>query len=140
MYCYWENKDNFEGGTSKISTIIWMNMFYFVWSTIHNCANTCILLEHSSSSMRFRFIWPSMDACPPVGPVYIADWKLQLATLGSGDWWLWFIETFRSPPIRLVAFSMPGHLDFSMKQGWCWHYCNFYEKKKVFSMIRKCPK
>ena len=98
------------------------------------------LLEHPSFSMRFRFIWPSMNACPPVGPVYIADWKLQLATLRSGDWWLWFIETFRPPPIRLVAFSMPGHLYFSMKQGWCWHYCNFYEKKKVFSMIRKCPK
>ena len=62
----------------------------------------------------FPYKTASMDACPPVGPVYIPDWKLRLATLRSGDWLLWFIETFRSPPIRSVAFGTPGHLDVSM--------------------------
>ena len=91
------------------------------------------LLEHPSSSMSCRFIWPSMDAHPPVGPVYIADWKLRLVTRWSGDWWLWFIETFRSLPIRLVASGAIGHLDVSMEQE-CWLYCTLCEKKsKYFS-------
>ena len=89
------------------------------------------LLEHQSSSMSCTFIWPSMDVHPPIGLVYISDWKLQLAALRSGDWWLWFIETFRSLPIRLVAFGMPGHLDISMQQG-CWLYCTLCEKKNKF--------
>ena len=86
------------------------------------------LLEHSNSSMRCRFIWPSMDACPPIGPEYITDWKLQQATLWSGDWWLLFTETIRSLLIQSVAFGTQGHLGASMSQR-CWLYCIFYKKK-----------
>ena len=77
VYCYWENKDNFEG-------------------------------------------------------VYIVDWKLWLATLWSGDWWLWFIEAFRLLSIQSVA---------SVCQGIWKLACNKGVGFIALSMIRKtkCP-
>ena len=72
------------------------------------------LLEHPSSSMSRRFIWPSMDARSPIGVVCIVDWKVWLATLQSDNCWQWFIETFRSPPMWLVTFDTSGHLDVSI--------------------------
>ena len=108
-------KITFKGGGKRSQ-----QLFEWIFSTLSNWlfiiveSPVILLEEHPSSCMSCRFIWLSMDAHPTIGLVNIVDWKLRMATLWSGNWWIWFIETFRSAPIWLVAFDMPGHFDVSL--------------------------
>ena len=51
--------------------------FQFCLKIIHNyfiiVPSSVRLWKNPSSSMSFRFIWPSMDAYAPVGPVYTTE-------------------------------------------------------------------
>ena len=78
--------------------------------------NRLSLLEHPSSSISFRFIWPSMNEYAPLGLVYTADWKLQLANLWSGDWWPWFKET-GCPQFDWLHLVRPGIWTLTCNKG-----------------------
>ena len=111
VYCYWGNKGNFEGrggGSSKILTVIWVNILYFVQLTICNCAIACkpfgtpfhelqiYLTQHGCASTHRTGIYCGLEASPG----HSLEWRLvtlvhrniQVATNLIGC--IWFVREF----------------------------------------------
>ena len=97
------------------------------------------LLEHPSSCMSCKFIWPSTDACPPAGPVSrIGSFSWPLVRVVTGDSGSWkHLGHCQFDWLHLVDHSI---WNLTCNKGVGFIALHEERKTKFFSMIRKCPK